>query len=225
MRSDRWQDGSLRPREKLLQHGAQSLSDQELLALVLGTGTKDKNVMRLSHDLLQQFDGLRGLLDADAEDLKDTYGLGPARYTILRGALEISKRYLDQQLKKADIFNDPESVNRYLNLQMHHETREIFGCLYLDTCNKMILFEKICFGTLNKAMVYPREIIKRALECQAVNMILVHNHPSGNCKPSAADRSVTENLQKICNYFEMKVLDHLIIGQGNYFSFANAGML
>ena len=214
-----------RPREKLLAHGSHSLTDAELLALLLRTGCKGMNVIELSDHLLQQFNGLNNLLSTDHRKLSAIKGLGQAKITQLAAILELCRRVLKQKLQEADTINSPEAMREYLQIHFQGLGREQFGCLFLDTRHRVISLEILFQGTLDSAAVYPREVVKLALQLNAGSVILCHNHPSGCSRPSQADIRITKRLIEALGLIDVKVLDHMIVGQGEIFSMAEHGLL
>ncbi len=214
-----------RPREKLLQHGAKSLSDAELLAIFLRTGVKGTSAVELARQLLQQFGSLGALLNADRRQFCAGHGLGDAKFTQLQAVLEMSQRHLLQQLSRGDALQSPEHTRHYLQSMLGHLAHEEFGCLWLDNRNRVIAWEALFRGTIDGANVYPREVVKSALAHNAAAAILAHNHPSGAVEASQADRMITERLQESLSLIAVRVIDHLIIGDGAYCSFAEQGWL
>ncbi len=201
----------LRPREKLLSHGACALTDVECLALLLRTGTKGIGVLQLSQALLQQFDGLHGLLHAPAESLKPIKGLGPAKRAEIMAVLELARRALSAQLQQKPIFNTAQAVGNYLRLHLGARPIEVFAVMFLDSQHRLLALEELFRGSLTQAPVYPREIAVRALQLQAAGVVLAHNHPSGQIHPSVDDIAITQQLQKALSLIEVRVLDHFII--------------
>ncbi len=214
-----------RPREKLLHHGAQSLSDAELLAIFLGTGSRDLPVLELARQLLQHYQNLHGVVTAAFADLARHKGIGLAKYIQLQASLELARRYLKSELKQAPIFQNAETAKAFCALHLESRQEEAFAVLFLNNQNALLHFEILFTGTLNQAAVYPREVLKKVIHYQAANVILTHNHPSGNAKPSDSDRAITKRLQEALVLIEVKILDHLIVGKGQVFSFAEHGLL
>ena len=214
-----------RPREKLLASGPGALSDAELLAIFLRTGMKGKPVMELARDLIEQFKGLRGLLEADYARLTKTAGIGLAKYVQLKAALELSERYLRSGFERGDAFSDPASTRRYLMSKLRAYSREVFACMYLDSQHRLIQYEELFFGTIDGASVHPREVVKKALEHNAAAVIFAHNHPSGVAEPSQADLRITDRLKSAMLLVDVRVLDHMIVGDGEVTSFAERGLL
>ncbi len=214
-----------RPREKLLQEGAAKLSDEELLAIFLGTGTKGKSAIDVARSLLARFGGLDRLLFATIEDLEGIVGLGQAKKALLLAIMESAKRALASEMRRNSCLNSPNAVKDYLRLKIGFESREIFTVIFLDTAMQVLALEELFLGTLNEAAVYPREIAEKALRCHAAQVILAHNHPSGSMEPSQADRQITKTIREALWLLEIKVLDHLIITRHGYFSFAEHGLI
>ncbi|WP_455196664.1 RadC family protein [Kaarinaea lacus] len=214
-----------RPREKMLLRGAEALSDAELLAIFLRTGTKGKTAVDLARELLIQFGSLRALLEADCQQFCRSPGLGEAKYTQLQATLEMSRRYLAEKMARGDALNSPEDTHRFLMARMRDYRQEVFACLYLDNRHRVISFDEMFYGTINMASVHPREIVQRALKHNASAVILAHNHPSGIAEPSQADRDLTCQLQKALALVEVRVLDHVVVGDGTTVSFAERGWI
>ena len=216
---------SERPREKLLQRGASSLSDAELLAIFLRTGTSGQSAVDLARELLQQFSDLRSLLSASQQDFCQGKGLGIAKYTQLQAVLEMAKRHFQQNLSRNNPITSPQLTRDFLHAQLRDESQEVFACLFLDSQHRVIVFERLFYGTIDSSTVYPREVIKRCLKHHASAVILAHNHPSGIVTPSQADRRITEQLRQALALVDIRILDHFIIGDGNPFSFTEHGWL
>ena len=214
-----------RPREKLLQHGAATLSDAELLALLLRTGYKGLGVLQLAQSVINQFGGYAGLLHAQAGDLKGIKGLGPAKRAELAAVIEMARRALAQKLEAAPVFDSPQAVKDYLQLHLGSLPHEVFAVLFLDSQHKLLGLERLFTGTLGQTSVYPREVVKRALARNAGAVILAHNHPSGVAEPSRADEFLTQTLKTALALVDVRVIDHLVIGQGHVVSFAERGLL
>lgn len=213
-----------RPREKLLARGPQALSDVELLAILLRTGMAGKNVFQLSEELLAS-DGIAGLLNATVASLKLVKGLGPAKQAELLAVFEMARRALSQRLKEREAFHTPGAVKQYLQLQLAHKNHEVFAVLFLDNQNRMLAMEELFRGTLSQTSVYPREVVMRALHHQAAAVVLSHNHPSGSVQPSRADEHLTQTLKAALALVDVRVLDHIIVGQGQALSMAEQGLM
>ncbi len=214
-----------RPREKLLQFGSQALSDAELLAIFLRTGVSGKTAVDLARELLQDFKGLRHILEATHERFCESRGLGTAKYVQLQAILEMNRRHLRETLQRVNAISNSMQTKNYLISNLRHHKREVFACLFLDTRHRMLGFEEIFWGTIDCSNVYPREVVKRALHYNAAAVILAHNHPSGVTEPSLADQSVTKQLIKALQLVDIRVLDHMIIGEGKVTSFAELGLI
>lgn len=214
-----------RPREKLLQKGAETLSDAELLAIFLRTGVAGKTAVDLARDLLLEHGGLRHLLSADLKRFTSSKGLGPAKYTQLQAVLEMGRRYLQEDLQRNTTLSSPADTRDYLQAKLRHYPYEVFSCLFLDNRHRVIKFEELFRGTIDGASVHPREVVRRALQHNAAALILAHNHPSGVAEPSAADRCITQRLKDALALVDIRVLDHFIVGEGKPVSMAELGML
>ena len=216
---------SLRPRERLLSCGAQSLASEELLAVLLRTGLPGRGVLDLASALLQEFKGLAGLLAARPQDLKRIKGLGPAKRAEIVAVMELARRAAAQELGQAPVFDSPTELKRYAALHLAHLEHESFSVIYLDTRHRLIEMQTLFRGTLSQASVYPREVVKEALARNAAALVLAHNHPSGVAEPSRADEYLTQTLKSALQLVDVRVLDHLVVGQGQVVSFAERGLL
>ncbi len=216
---------SERPREKLLDKGAAALSDAELLAIFLRTGVKGKSALDLARELLERFGGLRALLAADRRDFCQAPGLGDAKYAQLQAVLEMAQRCLGEALRRGDALQSPEDTRRYLSLRLGGYPYEVFGCLFLDTRHRVIAFEELFRGTIDGAAVHPREVVRRALHHNAAAVIFSHNHPSGVAEPSRADHQITRKLKEALALVEVRVLDHVVVGQRETVSLAERGLI
>jgi len=210
---------SERPRELLLERGPEYVSDAGLVAILIRSGIEGKDAVTLGRDLLKRFGGLRGLLNANKKDMQEIRGLGTAKIAQLLAATEIAKRQLKEEIVGKTIINGPKDVLEYLSLSMSNLKEEVFKVIYLNSANAVLAAEDLFRGTVDQSAVYPREIIKRALELDASALIFVHNHPSGNLKPSKHDLSLNEKLAKACRAVDITPLDHLIIGPTGHISF------
>lgn len=214
-----------RPREKLLTRGPASLSDAELLAIFLRTGLRGLTAVDLARNLLAEHGSLRRLLDADARHFCESPGLGLAKYAQLQAVLEMVRRYLRETLMRGDALRNPVDTRNYLTAQLRDRPHEVFACLFLDTRHRVIAFEEVFRGTIDGASVHPREIVKLALAHNAAALIFAHNHPSGIAEPSQADLHLTRRLREALQLVDIRVLDHLIIGDGAVLSFAEQGFI
>lgn len=214
-----------RPREKLLEQGAASLTDAELLAIFLRTGVTGKSAVDLARHLLGEFGSLRTLLEADLTGFSQHLGLGPAKYAQLQAVLEMSRRHLAERLRRDSALESPRAVRDYLKAQLRHEPHEVFGCLFMDAKHRVLAFEVLFRGSIDSASVYPRQVVKRSLANNAAAVILTHNHPSGVSEPSQADRVLTQRLKDALALVEVRVLDHFIVGDGEPLSMAELGWM
>ena len=226
------------PREKLLAKGPAALSDTELLALLLRTGIQGKGVLQLAQELLDPpsrdavtgatqggFGGIAGLLHAGSDDLRRIKGLGPAKRAELVAVLELARRALAQQMQERPVFDSPQAVRHYLQLQLAALAHEVFALVLLDSQHRLIAYEELFRGTLTQTSVYPREVVLRALRHQAAAVVLAHNHPSGSVQPSRADESLTQLLKSALALVDVRVLDHIIVAPGASLSMAEQGLL
>ena len=217
-----WPAGE-RPREKLLSQGAAALSDAELLAIFLGSGTRGRDVVATARALLAEHGPLRALLERPAASLAALPGLGPARACLLSGALELGHRQLAADLARGEALTDPQAAGRYFARRLRGHPYEVFAALFLDTRHRALGFEELFRGTVDGAEVHPREVARRALAHNAAALIVGHNHPSGNPEPSAADRAVTARLKQALALVDVRLLDHFVIGDGAPVSLAARG--
>jgi len=214
---------SERPREKLLSHGANALSDAELLAIFLRTGTPGRSALQIAHDIIDLHGGLVGLLQTDKKSFCDTKGLGPAKYAQLSAILEMARRYETERAQDREFLESPDAVKSVISLHMRQLEHEVFACLFLDNRHRLIRYQAMFTGTINSASVYPREVVKAALAVNAAAVILAHNHPSGVAEPSRADIEITAKLKQALALVEIRVLDHIIVGDGYQVSLAERG--
>jgi DNA repair protein RadC len=217
-----WPAGE-RPREKLLSAGAGTLSDAELLAIFLRTGVKGLSAVDLARQLLANFGSLRALLEADHHHFCQQHGLGTAKFVQLQAVLEMSRRHLESTLNRGNAFTDASTTRSYLQRQLRHFDHEVFACLFLDTRHRLISFEPLFRGTIDGASVYPREVVKQALKHNAAAVIFAHNHPSGVAEPSQADIQITKRLRAALELVDIRVLDHIIVGDAHTCSLAQTG--
>ncbi len=213
-----------RPRERLLEHGAASLSDAELLAVLLRTGIRGKSAVDLARDLIGQFKGLAPLMAGGAK-LDRIKGLGAAKRAQLAAAIELAQRYLKETLSPGSALTSPGAVRDYLRLALGGREHEVFVCIWLDAQHRVTKFEEPFRGTLTQTSVYPREIVKAALNANAAAVIFAHNHPSGAAQPSQADELLTRSLKEALALVDVKVLDHFIVAGNQAISFAERGLL
>lgn len=214
-----------RPREKLLMQGAASLSNAELLAIFLRTGTQGVTAVQLAMQLLNDFGSLNTLMSSELDTFCQKKGLGVAKYTQLQAVLELSRRYLEEELKRPAQFNSAADTKYFLTSKLQHETREVFAVLLLDSQHQLIRYEAVFKGGISSANVYPGELVKLALSNNAAAIVLAHNHPSGISEPSLADQQITDRIKKAMALVDIKVLDHIVVGRGECTSFAQRGYL
>ena len=215
-----------RPREKLLARGAESLSDAELVAILLRTGMKGMSAVDLARDVLKRFgSSLFALLNADKKKFADIPGLGDAKYAQLHAVLEMSRRALRETLARGAALSSPQAVRDYLRLKLQGRPHEVFVGVFLDAQNRVLEIEELFRGTLTQTSVFPREIVKQALHHNAAAVIFAHNHPSGVAEPSRADEALTQTLKHTLALVDVKVLDHFVVGGDSAMSFAERGLL
>ncbi|MGV6815856.1 MAG: RadC family protein [Thiotrichales bacterium] len=213
-----------RPREKLLQRGAEALSDAELLAIFLRTGTRGKSAVDLARDLLSEAGSLRALLSMNLETFCRIHGMGQAKYVQLQAVIEMASRHLQESLVRENAFTNPGDARRYVQQRLREYPHEVFACLFLDTRHRLITYEELFTGTIDGASVHPREVVRQAIKHNAAAVIFAHNHPSGIAEPSSADRQITERLKTALSYVDVRVLDHIVVGDEPV-SMAERGMV
>ncbi len=214
-----------RPREKLLSRGPAALADGELLALLLRTGYRGHGVFELAQTVLEDRGGFAGLLASTPDDIKHIKGLGPAKRAELLAVMEMARRALAQQMQQAPVFDAPQKVKDYVALQLAGRTQEVFAVIFLDGQHRLLKFEEMFHGTLTQTSVYPREVVRRALALNAGALVFAHNHPSGLAEPSRADEYLTQTLKAALQLVDVRVLDHLVVGQGHVVSMAERGLV
>ena len=216
---------SERPREKLLEHGVHALSDAELLAVLLGSGTRGGSAVQLARELLGRFGSLRKLLNAERGRFLELSGIGPARYCTLQAALELARRHYRDALRIGSVLEAPEDTQAFLVSQLRDRPYEVFCCLHLDNRHRLLAFEELFRGTIDGASVHPREVIRQAMLHNSAALIFAHNHPSGVSEPSRADELITRRLKEALALVDIRVVDHIIVGDGRCLSFAERGLL
>ena len=214
-----------RPRERLLTAGPTCLTDAELLALVLRTGNGKADAVNLARTLLDRFGGVLGVLSGTAESLLAVQGLGDAKVAALLAIRELLERAEMARMKNAPVVSSSDEVRRYLGMHLAGEEREVFGALLLDTRHRLLGTEDIFLGSIDRTMVYPREVAKCCLRYNAAAVVLYHNHPSGNAEPSASDRELTERLNSVLDEIDVRLLDHVVVAGLRKVSMAERGML
>lgn len=213
------------PREKLLLKGPQNLTDAELLAIFLRTGVKGCNVVELSRQLLSNFGSLQALFSASEQQFCEHKGLGKAKYVQLQACLEMSRRYINEELSQRSVLDSSIKTREYLISQLRHEPNEIFAVMLLNNQHQVLKFKRLFFGTIDAAAVYPRVVVETALVYKAAAVILCHNHPSGVAEASHADKAITERLVNALALVDVRVLDHMIVAGNKIVSFAEHGWL
>lgn len=214
-----------RPREKLLRQGPQALSDTEILAIFLRTGIQGQSALDIARQLLQQYGSLRQLLNTPSATLYQMPGLGPAKVAQLQAAIELGRRYLQEQLQRTTALSNSVATKNYIVAQLRDLHQEVFAVLFLDKQHRVISFEKLFFGTIDHSIIHPRIIVQRALHHNAAAAILTHNHPSGIATPSEADIAMTETITTALALIDVKVLDHVIVGDNVTTSLAELGVV
>lgn len=214
-----------RPRERLLRDGADALGDAELLALFLRTGLRGEDVLAFAHRLLRECGGLAGLFAHDGRALATVRGIGPAKQAELRAIVALARRYLGSQLSRGDALHDPSSAADYFVLNLRDRPQEVFAAAFLDARHRVLAFEELFFGTIDGAAVHPREVVRRALHHRAAAVIVAHNHPSGVAEPSTADIQITRRLRDALALVDVRLIDHVVVGDGVPTSLAARGLL
>ena len=214
-----------RPREKLLARGPEFLSDAELVAILLRTGTRGMTAVDLARDVLKRFGSLHAMLSAHKKRFEGIPGLGDAKYAQLHAVLEMSRRALRETLARGAALSSPQAVRDYLRLKLQGKAHEVFVAVFLDAQNRVLEIEELFRGTLTQTSVFPREIVKQALHHNAAAVIFAHNHPSGVAEPSRADEALTQTLKHTLALVDVKVLDHFVVGGDAAMSFAERGLL
>ena len=225
MKSVKFWPQSERPRERLLEQGASALSDADLIALLLRNGLPGQDVVAFSRDLLAKYGGLRGLLYSNRSELEQVKGLGKAKVASLLAVSELAKRSLREEVIGKNYVKAPDSVLAYLMSSMADQKKEVFKVLFLNKSNRILNEKDLFEGTIDETLVHPREVIQAVLQYHATAIVLVHNHPSGAIYPSQADINITERIHQACSTIAVKVLDHIIVGDREYFSFKERGLL
>ena len=216
---------SERPRERLLNQGASALSDSELLAIFLRTGSAKASAIEMARQMIGQFGSLLNLLNASQDKLLSCHGMGDAKVAHLIAALELGRRYISHQMQESHQLNEPALVKQYFAQQLKHEPREVFAAMFLDSQLRLIQFEKIFYGSITQCSVHIREIIRLALMHRAVSIIVAHNHPDTDSTPSQADIDLTKQLAQACQLMEVKLVDHIIVGQDGVLSLAEEHLM
>jgi DNA repair protein RadC len=215
----------LRPREKAICNGVENLTDAELLAIILGSGIKGKNVLQVAGAILDNMGNFRRLAGASTAELKNIVGVGVTKATVIKACMEIARRFQQVLLMPGEVLDSCQKVFAHFHESLRAEKREKFYCVLLDCKNRVLKNELISVGSLNMAIVHPREVFVVAIRESANKVLLVHNHPSGDAEPSPEDINITQRLQKVGYLVGIEVVDHVIIGNGRYFSFLEQGLM
>jgi DNA repair protein RadC len=213
-----------RPREKLLEQGSKNLTNAELIAIFLRTGTRGKTAVDIARELLMEHGSLKKIFNLNMSTQR-VYGIGKAKLAMLKAAIELGRRYLEEDIQHGELLNNSEATKRFLMHRLRDYPHEVFACLFLNNNNRIICFEELFHGTLTEANVYPREVVKRGLQHNAAKAILAHNHPSGDPTPSHADQEITQLLIEALSLVGIQVIDHVIVGDKENISFAEIGLI
>jgi DNA repair protein RadC len=216
---------SERPRQKMQDQGPSALSDAELLAIIIGSGTKGQSAVDIGRRLLMKFGSIRSFLIADREECLKQLGIGPVRLVVLQAALELASRHYRDELQGGPALADPETANRYLVSRLRDLPYEVFCCLHLDMQHRLVAFEELFRGTLDSAHVYVREVARQVMVYNSASVIFAHNHPSGVPEPSGPDIELTQRLRNGLSYLDVQVLDHVVVGGRMCVSMAKRGLL
>ena len=219
-----WPSGE-RPRERLVQSGPNHLSDAELLAILLGRGAPGLSAVDLARTLLSAFGGIRGVLNASQQSVHQMYGMGPGKSAVLVATRECCCRYLEAKLSPGKRIGSPKDSQNFLLARLRDRPHEVFCCLFLDNRHRVLAFDELFRGTIDNTTVYPREVVKQALQRNAAAVILAHNHPSGVAEPSEADKMITRRINDALDLVDVRLLDHFIVGDGTCVSLASRGLL
>lgn len=212
-----------RLRERFLSSGLEGFHDYEVVELLLTIATPRRDCKQAAKEALSRFKTLSGVMEANPEALKRIDGIGDANVFGIRLIKAVCERYLRDRVLDNDIISSPSALFDYLNMHMANRDREYFSVVYLNAKNRVLDFETLFEGTLTSSAVYPREVVKLALDKKAASLIFAHNHPSGDTEPSKADTEITRRLVFACRLVDISVLDHLIMGGSRYYSFADSG--
>ena len=212
-----------RLRQKFLAHGLQMLTDEEIVELLLTLATPRWDCRQTAREALRRFDGLAGVLEAPLDKIRQVPGIGPKNALGLKLVHEVARKFLEERLKGREFISSSKEVYEYLLHSLRDLKKEVFKVIFLNGCNEVIQVESLFEGSLTSSAVYPREVIKSALDHHAAALVFAHNHPSGDPTPSSQDFSITRDLFLAGRIMSIQVLDHLIIGRNRYYSFADQG--
>ncbi|MBS3741374.1 MAG: DNA repair protein RadC [Candidatus Cloacimonetes bacterium] len=214
-----------RLRERFLKNGLDGFHDYEIVELLLTLATPRKDCKKAAKEAIKKFHNLSGVIKASDKELQEIKGIGEKNIFGIKFFKEVGEKYLEQKLKEKKFLKNSKQVYKYLVFSMRDKKKEIFKVIFLDNKNAVITIETLSEGTIDSSVIYPREIVKKALDCNATGIILVHNHPSGNLKPNTADKTTTKKIMKSCQNMGIKVIDHIVIGDNEYLSYADIGKI
>lgn len=214
-----------RPRERMLRYGAGALSQAELLAILLRTGTRNESAIHLAQRLLAEIGGIRGIMDLSLDELTKMKGIGPAKAVQIKAGIELGQRLAKARFPEARIIRSPRDAADLVMEELRYLQKEHFVCLFLNTKNHIIAQETLSVGSLNASIVHPREVFRAAMKCSSASIVCVHNHPSGDPTPSPEDVNMTERLCRAGEIVGIDVLDHIVIGDGSFVSLKEQGLM
>ncbi|HAD81631.1 MAG: hypothetical protein A2509_09735 [Candidatus Edwardsbacteria bacterium RIFOXYD12_FULL_50_11] len=214
-----------RLKDRFLKTGGDSLHDYELLELLLTYALPRRDIKPLAKELIKRFNGLSGVLDASSEELGRVKGLSPGSGILIKLNKALTEYYMTNEMSSRDVLSSPQTVLNFAKSKLAGQPNEVFLCIYLNTKNEVLKHSIINQGTVDKAAVYPRRIIKEALDCHAAGLILMHNHPSGHCQPSPEDKALTDSIISVAKTMDIRLLDHIIVGRLGHYSFAEKNLI
>jgi DNA repair protein RadC len=224
MKISEWPE-SERPRERLLTRGPQTLSDSELLAVLIGCGKRGITAVDVARQLIKDFGSMSDFLRADKRLCLKQFGIGPAHYASMQAALELARRHYGHAVRSDSSVENPAEMRSFVLTQLRDKPYEVFCVLHLDVHHRLIVFQELFRGSTDSAGIYPREVVREVMAHNSFAVILAHNHPSGTAEPSQADRLVTRRIRDALALIEVKVLDHLVVGETRVMSFADRGWI
>jgi DNA repair protein RadC len=224
MKISEWPENE-RPRERLLARGPQTLSDSELLAVLIGCGKRGLTAVDVARQLIKDFGSMSDFLRADKRRCLEQFGIGPAHYASMQAALELARRHYGHAVRSDSSVENPAEMRSFVLTQLRDKPYEVFCVLHLDVHYRLMAFQELFRGSTDSAGIYPREVVREVMTRNAFAVILAHNHPSGTAEPSQADRLVTRRIRDALALIEVKVLDHLVVGDTRVVSFADRGLI